>query len=448
MADETPLSEREVDIMRQLVTGASNREIARALDISPNTVKVHLRNIYEKLGVASRTEATLVVLREGWIEVEGVVAAEEEEEEAPPPPNGLMPVAQAEPGVVALPFPEQPEPLEHRPAALRPLRPSFLMMALLGLTVLLLLAILGVLLFRPTVPTTVTVEEPTRWQQLAQLPAPRAGAAAIGVGSTFYLLGGQDAEEVQDEFWHYDTAQGRWRTLPPLPQAARAVAVALVGGDLFVVGGLDSDGQPLDLLQRYDLRQEEWHEASLPQPLAHAALVAFEGELYLFGGWDGQEVQDTIYHYSREGEWQPLQSLPEPRMNLAAVAVQDGIVLVGGRDQAGNPTRDVWHFDPRGDEGVRPEAPLPTHEAAPRLVALGSALYLLGQEGLWERDPERRWHPLSLPEAVIPHEAALVASDPYIILLGGIKGDHPVQSVWQYQALYRSFVPLLPGGEP
>ncbi|MGH2541806.1 MAG: response regulator transcription factor, partial [Ardenticatenaceae bacterium] len=72
MAEATPLSEREIDIMDCVVTGASNREIARALDISPNTVKVHLSNIYEKLGVASRTEATLVVLREGWVSVQGV----------------------------------------------------------------------------------------------------------------------------------------------------------------------------------------------------------------------------------------------------------------------------------------------------------------------------------------------------------------------------------------
>src|SRR5687768_2264503 len=81
MADESPLSEREADIMRQVVTGASNREIAITLAISPNTVKVHLRNIYEKLGVASRTEATLVVLREGWVEVEGMVLVDEAERE-------------------------------------------------------------------------------------------------------------------------------------------------------------------------------------------------------------------------------------------------------------------------------------------------------------------------------------------------------------------------------
>ncbi|MEJ2292639.1 MAG: response regulator transcription factor, partial [Deinococcales bacterium] len=54
---DEPLSEREVDVLRLIAAGLANKQIARRLDVSTNTVKTHARNIYAKLGVASRTQA-------------------------------------------------------------------------------------------------------------------------------------------------------------------------------------------------------------------------------------------------------------------------------------------------------------------------------------------------------------------------------------------------------
>lgn len=53
-----PLSERELEVLRLMVTGASNSEIARKLIVAPGTIKAHIHNICRKLNVRNRTEAT------------------------------------------------------------------------------------------------------------------------------------------------------------------------------------------------------------------------------------------------------------------------------------------------------------------------------------------------------------------------------------------------------
>jgi len=62
------ISEREREILRLVATGATNQQIAYQLNISINTVKVHLRNIFGKIGVASRTEATVFAVRSGLVQ--------------------------------------------------------------------------------------------------------------------------------------------------------------------------------------------------------------------------------------------------------------------------------------------------------------------------------------------------------------------------------------------
>ena len=62
-----PLTGREMEVLRLLGQGKTNREIARALVISERTVKYHLSAIMGKLGVTNRTEAVTVAMRRGLI---------------------------------------------------------------------------------------------------------------------------------------------------------------------------------------------------------------------------------------------------------------------------------------------------------------------------------------------------------------------------------------------
>src|SRR5262245_40611060 len=69
MTSDAQISDREREILRLVATGATNQQIAQQLNISTNTVKVHLRNIFSKIGAASRTEATLYAVRTGLVRV-------------------------------------------------------------------------------------------------------------------------------------------------------------------------------------------------------------------------------------------------------------------------------------------------------------------------------------------------------------------------------------------
>jgi DNA-binding NarL/FixJ family response regulator len=68
--ERPPLSEREMEVLREAARGLPNKDIARRLSLSVRTVHTHLGNIFSKLGVGSRTEAVLLALRNGWINLE------------------------------------------------------------------------------------------------------------------------------------------------------------------------------------------------------------------------------------------------------------------------------------------------------------------------------------------------------------------------------------------
>lgn len=60
-----PLTEQEVAVLRLIAAGLSNEEIGESLSISINTVKTHVRHIFQKLGVSDRTQAAVWAVRHG-----------------------------------------------------------------------------------------------------------------------------------------------------------------------------------------------------------------------------------------------------------------------------------------------------------------------------------------------------------------------------------------------
>ncbi|MFC2049924.1 response regulator [Chloroflexota bacterium] len=74
------LSEREMEMLKFLATGMSNKEIAEKLCLSLRTVKAHMSNIFAKMNVASRSEALVEALRKGLLTLEDIKQADHSED--------------------------------------------------------------------------------------------------------------------------------------------------------------------------------------------------------------------------------------------------------------------------------------------------------------------------------------------------------------------------------
>lgn len=75
LAPAPPLSERlsarEMDVLRELACGRTNREIAAELHLGEETVKTHVASILGKLGLANRGQAAAFAIRQGWVDLDG-----------------------------------------------------------------------------------------------------------------------------------------------------------------------------------------------------------------------------------------------------------------------------------------------------------------------------------------------------------------------------------------
>jgi len=61
------LSAREREILGYLIEGQTNKEIARRLDLQEITIKIHLRNVYRKIGAVNRAQAVRIAMSSGWV---------------------------------------------------------------------------------------------------------------------------------------------------------------------------------------------------------------------------------------------------------------------------------------------------------------------------------------------------------------------------------------------
>ncbi len=358
MTNESELSEREREIICLVATGASNKEIAQRLFISTNTVKVHLRNIFAKIGVTSRTEATLFAIREGLV----------------PTPGNLPPQAAVEGEIKG-------SPVVENGTGVRPPQRRARMIALLSVAALVFLAMVGVTVRQlVTPPQTPAAQTPVpRWQERAPLPAPRSGLAAAVYAGQIYAIGGEDEKQVSGDTYSYIPQDNRWTILSKKPTAVADISAAVIGGKIYVPGGRLDSGDLTDVLEVYDPALDSWIQgAPLPVKVSAYALAMLEGKLYLFGGWDGSKYTAFVYSYSPDNDrWSKVADMPTARGFAGAAVINSRIFIVGGTD--GNQVLDENdEFSPGQKNPWVSRARLPEGRSAMGVTSLADTIYLVG----------------------------------------------------------------------
>ena len=447
MNEQTALSEREMEILRLVATGASNQEIARELVISVNTVKVHLRNIFDKLDVMSRTEATMVAVRQGWVHVPGQEAPAKVEQETPAEIQKEIPAAVTLP---ALPI------LERWPRISIAKRASLAAALVAAIAILLFPSVVsvksngGLGSLDPDQPFVINPSRPftTRWHARAQMPTSRAHLAVTAWNDLIYAIGGVGNEGVSSKVEVYDPKTDTWASRRSKPTPVGFVSAGVIEGRIYVAGGVGTDNQVGRVLEVYDPAKDTWEERSpLPEGVASYGVAVLQGKLYLFGGWNGSKYLASVYRYDPGADrWETLPPIDRPRSLMGAAALGDLIYLVGGYDGVTElDTCDT--YDPATGI-IAHRAPMAQPRGDLAVIAVREYLYAIGGPmsgylAFNERyDPRTdTWSRIETPIAGQWLGLGLALSSPYVYAVGGWNGSN-LSTNEAYQPLF--IVPVKP----
>jgi DNA-binding CsgD family transcriptional regulator/N-acetylneuraminic acid mutarotase len=447
------LSERELGILRLVATGASNKEIAQKLFISSNTVKVHLRNIFTKIGVTSRTEAAMYAVRTGLVVHTPSQGLPEETDEYTTDINGVRTQTAS--------IPITGEAILH--SSKRTLRwaPFIIIVVFIGLIFLGLrlspsLAIFSTPTSSPLPPRQTPTSIP-HWNHLAALPVSRSDPALVAYGDQIYAIGGLNSQGVFGGLDRYDPQSDTWKTLLLMPSPVFNTQAAVINGLIYVPGGRPSieNMQPTNILAIYNTNTDEWNTgASLPIPLSGYGLVAYDGDLYVFGGWDGQKYLNTVYVYDPTNNvWQEHTPMSTARAFCGVAEAGGRIYVIGGINENHTVDANEIYSPARDNNNNNPWTsgfPIPESRAGIRAVNIADTIYVFGGEeqnsnrvGLIYFPQTNIWQSLETSPYPLGVDFGMTAIGTNLFFIGGLLNSTYSDQNLTYQAIITLSIPII-----
>ena len=187
------------------------------------------------------------------------------------------------------------------------------------------------------------------------------------------------------------TPIGQWNPTTALPNARAGVAVVASGDWVYAIGGWDTANNPVAEARRASIQADgtlaAWQDAlSLPTPLHSHAAVAWQGYLYVIGGWDGSRRHQEVLRaqIATDGSlstWQRGLDFPVGIVLHAAVVANNRIYVSGGDTTAGRTNR--VYVSAIGADGVLGRWQETTHLPPANLyrhtmTAVADTLYVTG----------------------------------------------------------------------
>lgn len=429
------LRDRELEIVKLVATGASNKEIAGHLKISTNTVKVHLRNIFGKTGVNSRTELVIWAVKHDLV-----------------PNFGLLPPTLE---------PEDIEDAKDEEIGEQTYGTERTVRLLVGLVALLafLIAIGLIWMYRSSGAPVDAESDPApanaKWVDLAPMNTPRFGFALVAYEDQLYTIGGESTQGVTGIVERYDPQSDRWKSVAPKPTAVTDIGAVVIAGKIYIPGGRNANGDVIDLCEMYDPALNEWSACPrLPVRRSSYGITALDGIIYLFGGWDGAQVADTVFRYRPDqAGWEELPRMPTARRNLGAAAAGRKILVVGGEDLDGPlPSNEIFYPDQSDNSRSAwtsgPPLPEPVTEIG--ITTVADTVYVLGGVGegalrfpFISFDDAKQWRVINTYTGEIPVKHGIIGLGKYLYLIGGKTNGGLTERNARYQVIFTVSFPII-----